>query len=105
MFGGGGGAGAAPDAADSDASGGEEEEEEEEGPAEDVPVTDAPVATAPAAASTPSVAPSAPVVAGASDFDPHGFDSNPIFQRFLANVQTRGYFNGVEEGSEGECCS
>ena len=45
---------------------------------------------------------SAPATSSAPGDDVHRFDSNPAFQRFVANVRTRGFFDGMEEGSEGE---
>jgi hypothetical protein len=89
-------------------SDGEEEEEEEEGTADPVPqpaptapapsvVTPAPVA-GPAPAAAPAPASATATTGGTTG---HQFDSNPVFQRFLANVKSRGYFEGTTEGDEG----
>lgn len=51
----------------------------------------------PAAAPAPAVAPvSAPGTAASRQFE-----DNPVFQRFLANVKSRGFFEGTTEGDEG----
>ena len=65
-------------------------------------VTNASTVSASAATATATATAAATATSSVASDDMHRFDSNPAFQRFVANVRTRGYFDDVEEGSDGE---
>jgi hypothetical protein len=109
MFGGGGGLAGFPGVGASGSGSVEavedddEEEEEEEMPSL---VSDAEYAATHGGVDTASVPPAVPAAAPAAapaSAANGQFEDNPVFQRFLANVKSRGFFEGTTEGDEGMC--
>ena len=108
MFGGGGGLAGFPGVGASGSGSVEavEDDDDDEEEEEEMPslVSDAEYAATHGGVDTASVPPAVPAAAPAAapaSAANGQFEDNPVFQRFLANVKSRGFFEGTTEGDEG----